>query len=85
MEIKMMQGCICDYLGIDDIKEYDMTDEQRMEYFHKICDKIQELRPGWFNYFLQWVVEEFGDCEWDEHACECCGDHIVTYTLKLDE
>lgn len=84
----MTRGCVCDWLGIDGIKEIDMTNEQRLQYFYKICDRIPYLKDGdssWFNQFLQWVVEEFGDYEVSEHQCECCGDYVETYTLEVNE
>lgn len=84
MDIEMTRGCVCDWLGIDQVREVDMTDEQKQQYFKQICDKLPELdQYGWFNMFLQWVCEEYGDYDAADKPCECCGDIIETYSLKI--
>ena len=52
MKIELVRGCICDYLGIDDIREVDMTDEQRKYYNDKISDFLKQ-HPQDLNYLLQ--------------------------------
>jgi hypothetical protein len=83
MKLNYTRGCINDWLGIDDIREVDMTDDQRKEYFKKISEKLPELDPGWFNYFLQWICEEFGEYNYDSKPCECCGDITEWYDLEI--
>lgn len=82
MEIKLTRGCVCDFLGIDGIKEIDMTDEQRKQYLNEIIEKLPTISI-WFNHFLEFVAEEFGDYDCSEEACECCGDFVETYELNL--
>lgn len=82
MEIKLTRGCVCDFLGIDGIKEIDMTDEQRKQYLKEIIEKLPTIGI-WFNHFLEFVAETFGHYECSEKSCECCGDFVETYNLKL--
>ena len=79
----MVSGCVNDWLGIDDISEIAMTDEQRKEYFKQICNKLPEIDIYYFNQFLQWVLETYGEFEMSEHPCPECGDYTVTYTLEI--
>lgn len=81
MHIEMIRGCVCDYLGIDDIREIDMTDEQRKQYFKEICEKIVEIHG--FNFFLQVICEAYGDYSCSKKPCEQCGDYIETFVLDL--
>lgn len=83
MKITKIEGCIVNFLGIDGKAEVKMTDEERLEYFKKICEKIPTLDEYWFNYFLQWVTQTFGEFEMDPEPCECCGDYVTTYTLEM--
>lgn len=85
MEILMQRGCINDWLGIDDIREVDMTDEQRKIYFDKIVQNLPKIDPGFFNSFLQWVCEEYGFYDVSETTCPICGDYTEIYKLEIDE
>ena len=88
MKIVYQYGCIHDFLGIDEKREVDMTDEERKEYFFKILDQIKKLGPatdqGWFNYFLQWFCQNYGEYECDDKPCECCGDYTQSWTVDLE-
>lgn len=79
----MIRGCINDWLGVDGIREVDMTDEQRMECFQNIIEKLPDLDDGWFNYFLQWICEEFGNYDSSDKPCECCGDITEQWNLEI--
>ena len=84
MKIEKVEGCTCNYLGIDGVQEFNFTEEQRKQYFKEICDKIPTLDSGWFNRFLQWVAEEFGEFDYvTEKPCECCGDIVTKNTLEI--
>lgn len=85
MKILLQRGCINDWLGIDDIREVDMTDEQRKMYFDKIIQNLSKVDPGFFNYFLQCVCEQYGLYDVSETTCPICGDYIETYKLEIDE
>lgn len=83
MKINLTRGCICDNLSIDGIKEVDMTDEQKTQYFNEIVSKLPKIEPGWFNYFLQWLCEEYGVYGCCDKRCECCGDLVEWYDLEI--
>ena len=83
MQIEMISGCINDWLGIDNIREVDMTDEQRNDYFNKIIKELPKLDSSWFNQFLQWVCEQYGKYECSDKPCEICGDYTEIYKLNL--
>jgi len=83
MKIELVTGCINDYLGVDNISEVNMTDEQRNVYFSKIIEVLPNLDESWFNYFLKWVCETFGEFNCSEKPCEQCGDYTITYTLNI--
>lgn len=83
MKIEMVRGCINNYLGIDDIREIDMTEEQKERYFDEIIKILPKLHCSWFNRFLQWVCEEYGYYECSEKPCEQCGDYTETFKLEI--
>ena len=83
MEILMQRGCVNDWLGIDEIREVDMTDEQRKMYFDKIVQNLPKIDPGFFNYFLQWICEQYGSYDVSEEPCPVCGDYTETYKLEI--
>ena len=83
MLIEYTTGCVCDYLGIDNIREVEMTDSQRKEYFNEIAKHLDKLDGMWFNSFLRWVAMEFGDYSCSEQPCTVCGDYIESYTLEI--
>ena len=83
MQIKLVSGCINDWLGIDNIREVEMTEEQRRTYFNEISKKLPELDSDWFNQFLQWICEEYGEYEYSDKPCESCGDYTITYKLNI--
>ena len=83
MKILMQTGCINDWLGIDDIREVDMTDEQRKIYFDKIVQNLPKIDPGFFNSFLQWVCEEYGF--YSKTINPIWGYYTETYKLEIDE
>jgi len=76
MELVLTKGCVAGSLTVDDIEEYEMTDEQRKETLMKI---FNHLKPEDLNYVLQLMIPYFGEYESDGIPCECCGDIIETY------
>ena len=84
MKLEYISGCIADYLGIDDIREVDMTDEQRKYYNDKICDFLKQ-HPEDLNYLLQEIIPRYGEFDCDNEPCECCGDTIISYTLEIED
>lgn len=87
MKIILQQGCICDSLNIDGIEEVSMTNIQRKGYFDEIVDHLKDLTPNneyvWFNTFLQWFCENYGEYSCDDEPCECCGDYVVKHEIIL--
>lgn len=86
MKIELTRGCTCDWLGIDGVSEVEMTDEQRQKYFKKILEMLPHLKPydetGWFNSFLQWVCNTYGEYSCTDKPCECCGDYVETLEVN---
>lgn len=82
MKLVKITGCVCDELSADEINEIDMTDEQRQETIDAICSWLKR-NPDQLNYVMQDLIETFGDYEVSEKACECCGDHIWTWTWDI--
>lgn len=78
----MISGCINDYLGIDGISEVNMTDEQRKNYFLNIMIRLKDEPMDFFNSFLQWFCQEFGDMDISE-PCPQCGDTTISYTVEI--
>jgi hypothetical protein len=82
MRLRKVTGCICDELSADEINEIDMTDEQRQKTIDAICSWLKR-NPDQLNYVMQDLIETFGDYEVSEEACECCGDHVWTWTWNI--
>ena len=82
MKLKKITGCICDSLTADGVEEIDMTPDQRMTVIDKICDWLKK-NPDQLNYVMQDLIETFGDYKVSEEACECCGDHVWTWTWDI--
>lgn len=83
MEFKLTSGCVCDYLGINGLREVDMTNEQREYYNNIICDFLK-TKPQDLNYLLQYILPQYGDFDIDDKPCECCRDYVYSYTLNID-
>jgi hypothetical protein len=84
MKIFLSRGCIHDWLGINQKSELSMTTEERKEYFDEIVEKMRgEDIDEWFNPFLQWVCETFGEYECADEPCEQCGDIVETYEVEF--
>lgn len=81
----MISGCINNWIGIDNIREIDMSDQQREAYFDKICSKLctDIASQEHFNAFLQFILEEFGEYKCSNKPCDQCGDYTETYKLEL--
>lgn len=82
MKLRKVTGCICGELSVNGINEIDMTDEQRQETIDAICSWLKR-NPDQLNYVMQDLIETFGDYKVSEEACECCGDHIWTWTWDI--
>ena len=83
MQIVYTSGCANNWLGINGVREIDMTEQQRKEFLDKIINKLSEVDPNWFNNFIKWVSKEYGNKSCLEGSYDCCGDTIVIYTFEL--
>ena len=82
MKLVKVTGCVGDELSADGTNEIDMTDKQKQETIEAICSWLKR-NPDQLNYVMQDLIETFGDYEVSEKACECCGDHIWTWTWNI--
>lgn len=82
MELEMVQGCICDSIEVDGKSISDLSEKESKRTLKKICDFLGEQEDG-LNFLLQKVLEWYGDFESSDKPCECCGDWIHTYKLKI--
>ena len=82
MKLVKVTGCVCDELSADGTNEIDMTDEQRQKTIDAICSWLKR-NPDQLNYVMQDLIETFGDYEVSKEACECCGDHVWTWTWNI--
>lgn len=80
MKLELVRGCVAGSLNVDGIEEVDMTDEQRQAVLDAI---FKHLKPADLNYVLQDLIETFGEYEFDDQPCECCGDYVETYTWEI--
>lgn len=85
MEIKMITGCTANYLGADGVSEVDMTDEQRINTWRYITHKLvlKEPKGDDLNQLMQFCLHQWGEWDYGDVACECCGDTVDEATLIL--
>ena len=88
MKIELKQGCICDSFTADGVQFVNMSDEKLKDILVKVAKHIAlrgELNEGQkcsLQNIIAGMVESFpDDCEFSDHPCECCGDHVETYTM----
>ena len=84
MKLELTTGCICNSLTVDGIEEIHLTDEQRKEAWRKIFLWMAEKDGSDLNFFLQYVLEQYGEYNSDDEPCGCCGDWEDNYKLEID-
>lgn len=82
MNLQLVRGCVCDSLTIDDRAEIDLTDTERQKAMNEVADWLKQ-HPNELNYLLQWFIVQYGEYTTTDEPCECCGDCIETYNLKI--
>lgn len=82
MKLELTEGCICDSLTVDGIEEIYLSDKERKKAIKKIAEYLSTQNDG-LNQLLQWFLHHYGEWESDDKPCECCGDWIYTYKLKI--
>lgn len=85
MKINYTRGCICDDLSVDNENFYSLSLQKRKEILHKIIDNCGHDD---IDYFFQDILIEMlkakGEYACSDKACECCGDFVESYTLKIN-
>ncbi len=84
MKLEMTRGCIADWLGADGILEREMDEETRAKVYDKIIEFLKKQDNG-LNQLLQFVLETYGDYDYDEEPCETCGDTVENWVLELPD
>lgn len=83
MQVVLTEGCICDSLTVDGVEEIDLTNEQRLKVIDHIYEWMKK-HPENLNNILQDMVSTFyNNYESSDHACECCGDYVTTFTWDI--
>ena len=84
MKLEWTEGCIVSGLDIDGDRFYTMTTEEQKDYFNKCIDwyRHRALPEEDFQDFIIWLVEKYGDYEF-QYNCEECGDSVYTTTLEI--
>ena len=82
MKLTYTEGCICTSLDVGN-KEFniDLTETERREICHKIVDNCND----WLLQKIFCTYLESEGKEQDLGHCDCCGDHIHRYIIKLKE
>lgn len=84
MLIEWTEGCIVTGLDIDEDRFHKMTTEEQKAHFIKCLDwyKHKATKDKDFQDFIIWLVEKYGDYEFQYH-CEQCGDSVCTTKLEI--
>ena len=84
MKIEYTEGCICYGLDVDGDGFHTMTTEEQKTHFIKCLDwyKHKAIEDKDFQDFIIWLVEKYGDFDFQYH-CEQCGDSVYTTTLEI--
>ena len=77
MKLVYTEGCTRNELNIDGKSIKDYSDKEISDICHKIIDTTANVRE-----LLVELVQYYGDMEY-QYTCDCCGDSIYGYTLKL--
>lgn len=81
----MITGCTANYIGIDGKSEVDMTDEQRLNAWKYITKAMNEHIPKSddLNQLLQFLLSQWGEWDYGDVVCECCGDTVDIATWNI--
>lgn len=84
MKLEMTRGCITDWLGVDGMLEVEMDSQTREIVYKRIFDFLKTQSNG-LNQLLQFVLETYGDYDYDDEPCETCGDTVENWVLELPD
>ena len=83
MILKLVRGCVCDSMTVDDVEEIDLTDDQRRKVIETI---MKNLKPEDLNYLLQEIIPIFAqEYKSDDKPCECCGDWVEEHIWTIND
>ena len=80
MKLEYTDGCICTSLTVDGVETADMKTEDLQEVICKLVKRETDIAT--LQQILMNLMESQGDYK-DLGHCECCGDWITNYTLKI--
>ena len=84
MKIHKVTGCTAFSLNVDGKEEIDMTHEERLQVIDKIYEWMKRTADENLNNILQGLTEQCGEYRViDSEPCECCGDTIYEFVLKI--
>ena len=89
MRIELTKGCTCDSFEVDGVKIMDCDEPQLKHLLINITQKIVSKELNFMEradleYILMLMVDNFRDTyECSSEPCECCGDYVETYTMKI--
>lgn len=82
MKLIYSYGCLANSLSVNGIQEIDLTDAQRKVVIHRIFAWYRK-HPEALNNLLQYFIETHCDDYDCTEPCECCGDMVTTYKMKI--
>lgn len=84
MKLEYTEGCTVTGLDIDGDSFHTMTVEEQKIYFSKCLSwyKHNAIKDKDFQDFIIWLVEKYGDFEFQYH-CEECGDSVYKTTIEI--
>ena len=85
MKIEMTMGCTSYYLGVDGKREANMSDEQKLATWKYVTQTMHDRVPKGddLSQLLLLLLQQWGEWEYGDIACECCGDTTDHAVLDL--
>lgn len=80
MEIKLTSTENSDIIEIDGKNFNNLSNDEKSKIIESVKLKI---KPKDLNFFLQFILENFGKHNISDKPCSQCGDYIETYTLEI--
>lgn len=90
MELKIIEGCVCDRFTVDGKDIDSMSGQELKEILKAVVAKITNTKYEDENIIyclintLYEIVSRFYDeYESDDKPCECCGDFVETFKMDI--
>jgi hypothetical protein len=90
MELKLVEGCICDSFTADGKDINSMGEKELKDILKAVVAKItntkyeDENTIHYLQIILREIVSRFEDeYERDDEPCECCGDFVETFKMNI--